>query len=246
MDWSREMSLTLVKLYKAKESLWNPRNQEHYQKLKRNEAWSSIAAELAILYKRPVSINDCKKKMDCILSSFRREKLKVKRFRNEKGTDITSPWFLFGPLSFLMDKGVHRSGPNILSTTVSHTPDINDADTMSTSLPKQSSRQPERDRVEVTPETVEVPVAPVTMQDECYSFGMFVTNKLRNYSTHSRCAVQHAISDILFNADMGYYDRATSSSVNTQTEPIQSNLSNSDDLFKNEEISDLESDFTLN
>ncbi|XP_015439173.1 PREDICTED: uncharacterized protein LOC107194117 [Dufourea novaeangliae] len=203
MDWSREMSLTLVKLYKAKESLWNPRNQEHYQKLKRNEAWSSIAAELAILYKRPVSINDCKKKMDCILSSFRREKLKVKRFRNEK-------------------------------------------DTMSTSLPKQSSRQPERDRVEVTPETVEVPVAPVTMQDECYSFGMFVTNKLRNYSTHSRCAVQHAISDILFNADMGYYDRATSSSVNTQTEPIQSNLSNSDDLFKNEEISDLESDFTLN
>lgn len=85
MEWSRDMAKALVRLYKEKDCLWNPQNQDHYQKSKRNDAWTEIAAELTVLYDNLVSINDCKKKMDCILSSFRREKIKVKRIRVEKG-----------------------------------------------------------------------------------------------------------------------------------------------------------------
>lgn len=31
-------------------------------------------------------------------------------------------------------------------------------------------------------------------------------NKLKRYSAHTRSAVQHAISDVLFKADMGHYN----------------------------------------
>lgn len=89
-------------------------------------------------------------------------------------------------------------------------------------------------------------------QDECASFGMFVGNKLRNYSFYTRSAVQHAISDILFNADMGYYNRAATS-VEAQTEVEKTNSqqppaagSQMPVQCKIEEINVMESDPLLN
>lgn len=43
--------------------------------------------------------------------------------------------------------------------------------------------------------------------DECKSYGFFVGNKIKNYNSKTRNAVQHAISNILFNADSGFYDQ---------------------------------------
>lgn len=53
----------------------------------------------------------------------------------------------------------------------------------------------------------DTPVKPVI--DEFESFGLFVSNKLKNYSRSTRNIVQHHISNILFNADQGQYDIAT-------------------------------------
>jgi hypothetical protein len=41
---------------------------------------------------------------------------------------------------------------------------------------------------------------------ECESFGLYVTNKLKTYSSHTRNYAQHLISDILFSADQGEYE----------------------------------------
>lgn len=43
--------------------------------------------------------------------------------------------------------------------------------------------------------------------DECDSFGLFVTNKLKNYPPWVRSTVQHHISNILYAADQGRYDK---------------------------------------
>lgn len=40
-------------------------------------------------------------------------------------------------------------------------------------------------------------------EEECQVFGSFIATKLKNYSNYTRSSVQHAISNILFNADQG-------------------------------------------
>lgn len=43
--------------------------------------------------------------------------------------------------------------------------------------------------------------------DECTSYGQYVENKIRNYSSKTRSIVQHQINNILFEADMGKFDK---------------------------------------
>jgi len=42
--------------------------------------------------------------------------------------------------------------------------------------------------------------------DECQSFGSFISNKLRNYLPRTSNQVQHEISNIIFAADQGHFD----------------------------------------
>ncbi|XP_076378793.1 uncharacterized protein LOC143259609 [Megalopta genalis] len=90
------------------------------------------------------------------------------------------------------------------------------------------------------------------IQDECQNFCLYVMHKMRTYSTYTRCAVQHAISDILFNADVGLYNCAASSStLNVSTEPRHSNLyphveiTSPISVCKTEDISDLDDEDML-
>lgn len=50
---------------------------------------------------------------------------------------------------------------------------------------------------------------------ECESFGLFVQNKLKNYSSRTRNYVQHLISNILFSADQGEYEYVYRGGPNT-------------------------------
>ncbi|XP_076672884.1 uncharacterized protein LOC143371522 isoform X2 [Andrena cerasifolii] len=256
MEWTKEMCLTLVRLYKSKDAFWNPQNPEHYIKSKRNDAWNDVAEQLSASANKPLTMIDCKKKMECILSSFRREKLKIKKISIERdGEEYRSTWFLFDALAFLMDRNAYQPTSITLSTPVPHPPcDVQRNDIyrdeiqvdVSPPPPKISRVQTENERLE----EILKPVEQIT-EDECHSYGMFVANKMKRYSTSSRSAVQHAISDILFNADMGYYERARSFSANTQSEAAQCILfrhgetnSRTQEL-KNEDLSDLEGECVL-
>lgn len=55
-------------------------------------------------------------------------------------------------------------------------------------------------------------------EEKNHSFGLFVASELKRYSHYTRDAIQHAISDIIFNADTGNCDRNKPLSVNPQTE----------------------------
>lgn len=43
-------------------------------------------------------------------------------------------------------------------------------------------------------------------EDECVTYGKYVGQKLKRYSTQTKCAVQHAISEVIFKADKGMYE----------------------------------------
>lgn len=43
-------------------------------------------------------------------------------------------------------------------------------------------------------------------EDECVTYGKYIGQKLKRYTTRTKCAVQHAISEVIFKADQGLYE----------------------------------------
>jgi len=75
-----------------------------------------------------------------------------------------------------------------------------------------------------------------SQHDECTTYGLYVGNKIRNYTPKTRALIQHYINNLLFDADMGKYDFVDPTSqwtnsmlptVNLQTHSSPTNLSTS-------------------
>lgn len=77
MEWSEDKVLELIEIYKQYPLLWKPSDPQHFNKIKKSDAWKDIGDKML----RPAE--ECKKKMIYLLSSYRREKGKVK---NSTGT----------------------------------------------------------------------------------------------------------------------------------------------------------------
>ncbi|KAG8246730.1 hypothetical protein J6590_078252 [Homalodisca vitripennis] len=72
-SWTQEESIDLISKYREKSLLWGSRDQNHFNKTLRGDAWSYIANQLE------KSVNVCKKKMVSILAALRRGKAKMKK-----------------------------------------------------------------------------------------------------------------------------------------------------------------------
>lgn len=71
--WSNEKILKFIELYRSKLVLWDSKNPNYYNKFSKHDAWEELATAMDI------STDDCKLKINSLLSSFRREKTKIKR-----------------------------------------------------------------------------------------------------------------------------------------------------------------------
>ena len=71
--------------------------------------------------------------------------------------------------------------------------------------------------------------AAATADDECRSFGSFISNKLRNYLPCTRNKVQHEICNIIFAADQGHFDAAYPVPVLSPASQVSS-FAGSDDI----------------
>lgn len=82
MEWDNEDALILIQQYEKHELLWNPKHQQHFNKIKKADAWDDIAKTCS------VDVDEVKKKMSSLLGSFRREKAKGKKtIRTGTGMD---------------------------------------------------------------------------------------------------------------------------------------------------------------
>jgi hypothetical protein len=80
MEWTQESVIEFIELYKRKEIIWNPKHPMHFNKIRKQDAWEELGKEV----NRPV--DECKKKMVNLLSSLRREKMKMRKSsRSGKG-----------------------------------------------------------------------------------------------------------------------------------------------------------------
>lgn len=73
MSWSQKKCLSLIDEYEKKELLWNRDHEDYFNKTKKHDAWVEIASAFNVTHE------EAKKKMDSLLSSFRREKAKGRR-----------------------------------------------------------------------------------------------------------------------------------------------------------------------
>ena len=80
MEWTQESVIECIEVYERKEIIWDPKHPMHFNKIRKQDAWEELGKEV----NRPV--DECKKKMVNLLSSLRREKMKMRKSsRSGKG-----------------------------------------------------------------------------------------------------------------------------------------------------------------
>jgi hypothetical protein len=75
VEWTQENVIEFIELYKRKEIIWDPKQPMHFNKIKKQDAWEELGKEM----NRTVDEYECKKKMENLLSSLRREKMKMRK-----------------------------------------------------------------------------------------------------------------------------------------------------------------------
>jgi hypothetical protein len=73
MEWSQESVIELIELYRRKQIIWDPKQPMHFNKIGKQDTWEELGKEMS----RPV--DEYKKKMENLLSSLRREKMKMRK-----------------------------------------------------------------------------------------------------------------------------------------------------------------------
>ncbi|KAJ8920508.1 hypothetical protein NQ315_005377 [Exocentrus adspersus] len=216
MEWSVEASLALIDEYKRHRVLWDVKDQSYSSKSLKQEAWEAIAFNMQL------DAQEVKQKMNSLLGSFRREKSKIRKNReNSNGQgSYSSKWFAFERMNFLLREG--------------------DTDTLGAKFEEEEDsifeelrygpQEPfETGQSEKKAYNISLPllkrqmklVKPMsdppiddfsifTPQDENSAFGQYISCKLRKFNPKTRAFVEHAINQVLFEADMGKYDNMPS------------------------------------
>lgn len=93
LEWNDNRSLRLISLYRDKPILWDPSHSDFKLLKKKNDVWFQIAQTMK------VDILDVRRKMESLLASFRRERLR-------EGNDemYQSRWFAYPAMQFLNEK----------------------------------------------------------------------------------------------------------------------------------------------
>jgi hypothetical protein len=73
MEWTEGSVIKSIESYKRKEIMWDPKHPMHFNKIRKQDAWEELGKEM----NRP--IDEYKKKMENLLSSLRREKMKMRK-----------------------------------------------------------------------------------------------------------------------------------------------------------------------
>jgi len=73
MEWTQKSVIEFIERYKRKDIIWDPKHPMHFNKIRKQDAWEALGKEM----NRPV--DECKKKMENLLSSLRREKMKMRK-----------------------------------------------------------------------------------------------------------------------------------------------------------------------
>lgn len=110
MEWTDKRSLQLISLYEKNPILWDPSHGEYKIIKKKNDVWNQIAKIMKF------EVHEIRKKMESLLSLFRRQR----RVSNAPGTGDNevnySRWFAFQAMQFLNEKFKSKTPKDIENT----------------------------------------------------------------------------------------------------------------------------------
>lgn len=73
IEWTHDAIEKLIDLYRQKPELWDPKENTYHIKTKKHDAWTNISLDMGI------DVDAVKSKITSLLSSYRREKGKMKK-----------------------------------------------------------------------------------------------------------------------------------------------------------------------
>ncbi|KAJ8920507.1 hypothetical protein NQ315_005376 [Exocentrus adspersus] len=244
--WSNEASLALIEEYKNQPVLWNTRHGYHYSKVRKQEAWETIA------YNMQAGVNEVRQKMNSLMGSFRRERSKMRRGEGSYAYGYNSKWFAFDKMSFLLERHEDCSPNDQINLEQLQVkleddaePDLaldSDSNLLEEEL-KEATGEPSIGFKREPEKIITSPTQPpqkkrktkhfnnVIDQDEiyfpdheeCNVYGHYIVSKLRKFGPKTRAFVQHAINNVLFEADLGKYDNMPSP-FNAKQQPSTTSL----------------------
>ncbi|XP_014288908.1 uncharacterized protein [Halyomorpha halys] len=228
MDWDNSECLKLIDKYREHRCLWDPRFDQYKNPFKREEAWKTIA------WAMNRDVREIKKKMDSLLGSFRRERQRAFGVKKtEPSSDYKTKWFAYQSMKFLLFKYKPRCILQHTHVDFEEPEDVVESQMTiedhqpSTSSIKKELTPPHWEEYQPTPENK--PKKRKIMEDpwvdEAYKilksgltyekdssavFGEYVASKHRQYSAFTKSTVEHLINNILYQADIGKYDKPNS------------------------------------
>ncbi|XP_076667936.1 uncharacterized protein LOC143368762 [Andrena cerasifolii] len=206
------ISFSLLEVFEKHESLWNPRHPRYFDTIKKDDAWCTIAQEIG------TEAEECKRKVESLKSSYRREKGKIKKSTTTgRGSDeiYHSKWFAFKAMQFLDDNTEPR---NTISTAdmdeavdadilINPVDDVAPEETSPRAKqiksPKKSCKRKEDPRIDEAFKYLKTAIhARNSESDECPAFGRYVAAKLQKFNNQHRMVAQHKSSNILYEIEM--------------------------------------------
>lgn len=116
MDFTHAETLTLLNIYKKFPVLWDPKARGYHDRKLKANAWSEISAEVQ------VHPEICKRKVDSLFASYRREKKKLVKSRTSDGPGsvMVPKWRFWNAFRFVRglaedDEDPLGDGPEVVS-----------------------------------------------------------------------------------------------------------------------------------
>ncbi|XP_078045973.1 uncharacterized protein LOC144474698 [Augochlora pura] len=226
MEWNNEGAMKLIDAYKKRDIIWDPKHYQHFNKYKKFDAWKEIAQEVGR------SVDECRRKMERLLSSFRRENMKIRKsIGTGKGSNeiYRSTWFAYDSLKFILDKNKPRDSMETIQTeedtiggeNTEFTEEMEAFQSQSHKNPRRKRMKQEEDhRLDTAFNLLATCATNSLPNDDPQHFGNLVASKLRKFPESTQCAIQNAIMGVFLNAVRGGFDQVpVNHSMNANTNP---------------------------
>nr|CAD7464539.1 unnamed protein product [Timema tahoe] len=114
MEWSRNQTFKLIQAFKGHDILWDSTRDDYRDRAKKLCAWAAVASQVG------ASVDECRKRMESMLASFRRERAKVVKSARSPVGGYRPKWAYWKELVFLCDSNVLRGLADNLVTITLH------------------------------------------------------------------------------------------------------------------------------
>jgi len=100
--WSKEKIIHLIELYENASCLWDSKSSDYKNKIKRKDAFIDIANKLNF------EEQEVRKKIESLLTQYRREKKALVLKSGMSSDDVKTPWYAYKYFHFLTKKNTPR------------------------------------------------------------------------------------------------------------------------------------------